>query len=376
MLYWIELIQYKCSPMLWSKWYLINNNSIRRYRKIGKKTQWERYPKEKYAHMSPQELESFLRRLNADQEIKAREAKERYNFDHSYWNQSKQEAFYKYLVSNANSKAHIQGHFSVFQRYVLYYFITVAKLPHPNHWIKKEAEWGEWLLKKKLSANSIKRIKQVANRSTRFLAKHYPGEVNPIILEPVGKKKLNFIKLHEPNHKRFKFVDEAMYLRIYKAASDEIKPYIFFGYRFGLRISEVYPVTPKSIFKGYLSIEQQLVSIEPRVVYGPLKNRQVRKVPYWFTTPAEAYSEAIKIKLMHPHTVSRKFVEMLKELELSFQFHDLRRSFITKAVRVHNIVDVQRAAGHYDIKTTMVYVQDDRKMDDELFIPDGGPDRT
>jgi len=67
---------------------------------------------------------------------------------------------------------------------------------------------------------------------------------------------------------------------------------------------------------------------------------------------------------------------MLKELELSFQFHDLRRSFITKAVRVHNIVDVQRAAGHYDIKTTMVYVQDDRKMDDELFIPDGGPDRT
>lgn len=53
-----------------------------------------------------------------------------------------------------------------------------------------------------------------------------------------------------------------------------------------------------------------------------------------------------------------------------FTFHDLRRSFIANAARVHHIRDVQLAAGHKELNTTMIYLRDDRELDNETWKPE------
>ncbi len=72
---------------------------------------------------------------------------------------------------------------------------------------------------------------------------------------------------------------------------------------------------------------------------------------------------------MHPDTLSDKFEKASKEAGLSFQFHDLRRTFITNALRKYHFLDVRLAAGHSDLETTQKYIQDDRQIQRKKFKP-------
>ena len=58
------------------------------------------------------------------------------------------------------------------------------------------------------------------------------------------------------------------------------------------------------------------------------------------------------------------------KLDLPYKIHDLRHTFITKAVRIHAPRDVQLAVGHKDLRITMGYLRDDRDLSDEEFEPD------
>ncbi len=61
----------------------------------------------------------------------------------------------------------------------------------------------------------------------------------------------------------------------------------------------------------------------------------------------------------------------MRGLKLDYDIHDIRHSWTTRAVRVKklHIRDVQLAAGHENIETTMGYLQDDRVFEEVPFIP-------
>ena len=63
----------------------------------------------------------------------------------------------------------------------------------------------------------------------------------------------------------------------------------------------------------------------------------------------------------------------MRELDYDYDFHDIRHTWITKAIRLPNVEprDVQLAAGHKNIETTMgCYLHDDRIFGDEPYVPD------
>lgn len=55
--------------------------------------------------------------------------------------------------------------------------------------------------------------------------------------------------------------------------------------------------------------------------------------------------------------------DLMTALGYTYDFHDLRHSFITRAIREKNSRDVQLAAGHKHLMTTMGYAHDDRDQD-------------
>ena len=74
---------------------------------------------------------------------------------------------------------------------------------------------------------------------------------------------------------------------------------------------------------------------------------------------------------MHPDTLSDRWTELMEQLKLTYTLHDLRHTWITKSIRKKKVVprDVQLAAGHKNIETTMGYLHDDREFDDDIYVP-------
>jgi integrase len=124
------------------------------------------------------------------------------------------------------------------------------------------------------------------------------------------------------------------------------------------------------VFEDSLGVNRQLIKACPRQT-GPLKSRETRVVPHWFCTAAEAYSLISQVVVMHPDTFGHCFKAEMNRIGFNFQLHDLRRTFITNALRVHHYLDVKLAAGHSDIETTNNYIQDDRQLQRKQFRPSG-----
>jgi integrase len=112
-----------------------------------------------------------------------------------------------------------------------------------------------------------------------------------------------------------------------------------------------------------------------------LKGRESRKTPHWFCNDsgATAYSlieKASNLKLPTPTELSAVWAAYIEKLvqnqviETNYDLHDLRHTFITKAIRLYKPVDVMHAVGHKNIETTMRYLHDDRTLDDEEFKPE------
>ena len=64
-----------------------------------------------------------------------------------------------------------------------------------------------------------------------------------------------------------------------------------------------------------------------------------------------------------------------KNISFDYTYHDLRHTWITRAVRLKgkdlsHMRDVQLAAGHENIETTMRYLKDDREFSEEIYSPD------
>ena len=349
---------------------------IRRYRLVDGKPKWESYPKDKYKDLSGEEVEALIRRLNASIEAEEKLAKERYDYDNAFVNKVTKEEFERRLRNKATDEGHIQAQMTHLDEYVLRYFIFERELADPNQWKKVEDSYGDWLQNvlsestgNKLRGTTIARIIQTANRFLEFLHNRMPDEVRLIKLDPISHDVLEERDSLSVNRKRKKFITEKDFESICKKADPRIVPLVKIGYWFGLRRSECLGLTLDDVFEDALHVERQLVKTMPTAQYDRLKDKDERDVPYWFCKAETAYELVSQIQMIHPDTVSDLFSGVCEELKLPFQFHDLRRTWITRALRVRHFMDVRLAAGHEDLETTQGYIQDDREIQRKKFVP-------
>ncbi len=342
---------------------------IKRYKRIGDKTKWQRYPAKDYVGLEESDVEALLRRLNATYEGDRKAAEERYNFDHAYINLSSIAAFERHLTKRATDSSHVKNTVQMLQSYVLEFFVLQHKMPDPSRWHLKEDAWGEWLGTQALSVATLKKVVSTANRFTKFLVqKVYPEMDTPRALEPIGKARFEAIEKDLARKRKSKYISQARLNEILSHAAKTapaVVPNIKLCYAFGLRISETLGLTKEKFFKGGLLVDEQGSRFaEDGSLARKVTKKAARRVPYWNMTAKEAWSLVQCITPMHPDTLIRKVNACLEKF--GHTSHDFRRSFITNSFRVApHWKDVMRAAGHTDVRTTMGYDQDDRNISEE-----------
>lgn len=276
----------------------------------------------------------------------------------------------------------------VLKSYFLDFFIGRLQLLNPKDWVKRQYEWGAALMGKAenkennifdfaASAKTIKTTVQVANRFMKYLHLQMPDDYPLTVFEPISKAALKTYQADrvKDDDEVGQFINDADWSVIDKKLPTELGCFIRLMYFYGLRRAEALGFdSTKAVRRDHLKISKQLRMVEGsdgKPVYGILKDKDQRSTPHWFITPDQTYKlveESID-KKMHPDTFSVKWVAFMKELKMDYLLHDLRRTFITKALRDQNARDVQLAVGHANLETTMRYAQDDRNLGDEEFKP-------
>lgn len=349
-----------------------------------------RYPKRVYKHLtSESELQQFVNRLNHRQDQKAlRDLQIR----SSFITQALMDEFRDKLRLEIPNEKDFRYQFNkVFKSYFMAFFIHTLKVYDPNQWYQHQSQWGAALLgqsedqshnvfgTQKKSVKTIIRTIQIANRFMALLHLKNPKEYERVVFEPVSRGALNAyrasLELNKPDTEGIgKFIPPDDWADIEKRLPKNIYPFVMLAYYYGLRRGEALGFENlESIKKGYLKINQQLkaISTDGTITYGPVKDQDRRQTPHWFCTPMDAYqliSDGLN-KKMHPDTLGQRWAELMDEMGMDYGLHDLRRTFITRALREHNPRDVQLAVGHTSLSTTMRYAMDDRDHSDETFKP-------
>lgn len=354
---------------------------IRQHVVINGKKSSLRLPKSNYTHLTSTEaLQKYVNRLNGREHqatLKEIELKL------SFLPVSLLEEFRELLQSEIPTKKDADNHYRNLHRYFFKYFVDHLKLKDPTDWKMNESKWGRALLNEDSKLNlyednkpravkTIKGIIQTANRFMSFLNKKYPKEYSLVVLEPISKAKFKdyHAKLNLDSEPIGKYIQDAHWSIIEKDLPLDIKPYVCLAYYYGLRRSETLGFVLSDLANGYLNVKRQLLSLNNIV---PLKNRTNRKTPHWFVNPKVTYAliQSTLNKKIHPDTLSIRFTEYMKDLGFSYQMHDLRRTFITRALELNNgnATPVMIAVGHSDTSITMKYLRDNRIMDDAVYNP-------
>ena len=358
---------------------------------VTKKTS-VRYPKHKYKHCTSEKaINDLVIRLNRREN---RRAIKEIETKLAFLPTKLKEEFREQLQIEIPNQKDARLHYRNLHRYFLSFFVEKMKMKDPIDWKSHETKWGLALVneltradndliifkdeknkKVFMSVKTIKGIIQTANRFMAFLHKKNPAEIPFIKFTPLSKAKLKDygarlrMKLDEVHGK---FIPDDDWRVIRNALPEDIKPFILLGYYYGLRRGETLGVLPNDLKRGYLSVERQLEKTrKDNNSYKPLKNRELRKTPHWLTGANDAFEwikEANK-KKMHPDTLGVKFMALMQKLKLDYEMHDLRRTFITRALDIATPKDVMLAVGHANIQTTMLYLRDDRILDDAIYTP-------
>lgn len=369
---------------IWSKYYKAKDSAnrsgfvIRRYKKEEGKTKWDRFPAKDYAHLSEDEINKLVNRLNASYVSAENAAKDRYKFDHAFINTVVLEKYEVELMS-CMERPTVVTNLTWLNGYIFEYFVLQKKISDPSQWHKLAAEWGEWLLGNhkdekgrnyKLSIKTVIMIIQSANKFLTFLSdKQFYDELGAIrMLKPLGKGKIKTLKAKAPKPADKPYLSREIFQQICKENPDNrVIPNLKFQRLYGQRIAETLANKPNKFFKGYLVIDEQGTRLknDGTVKVGPVKTRDIRKVPHWFVDPKEARSWCELIVPMHPSTLKQEMNELLGKY--GFTSHDNRAGFLTDAIDKKGLNEAQLAAGHKDPRTTMGYQRDKRSLDDELL---------
>lgn len=332
---------------------------------------YENLTKTKYQGLSEEELEKYVKRLNAPIDNL-----EKVQFKHAFIDDFLIENYREWLSSRVPTESEVKREITAVKEHFLEFFISKLDLPNPADWYKSQERWSTYLIghKELRSVQSKRRVIQAANRFIGWLQSKRPDEFQLMKFEPISRavfKKIQASRELNKEIKERKLITDEDWNVIKKALSNEIAPFCYLSYHYGLRRSESMGLKPGDTKNTYLLVERQLSKIGS---YRPLKGREARKVPHWFSTPTKCYTwieQASKIQL-HPDTLTDRWKQLMVNLSMNYDFHDLRHTFITKAMRKQAPRDVQMAAGHKNITTTMGYLHDDRNMEDEEFIPEAG----
>lgn len=340
----------------------------------------ERLPKNQWKHLkSKEELSKYIIRLNGRESNRVLKS---IDVKLAHLPPSVLEDFREVLFAEIPNLKDAKVTYKNLHRYFITFFTDHLNLRDPLDWKLEEIKWGKALLseskhslfedKQPRSAKTIKGIIHTANRFMMYLHKRYPKEIPAIKLTPVSKAKLKDYDatMNLDTESVGNFITDTDWKIIVKEAPSDLLPFIKLGYYFGLRRGEILGLNLNDVRLEYLSVERQLVSInKDKPSFKPLKGKTKRKTPYWFINPDETHKLIKQLKLIHPDTLGVKFIEFMQSLEMNYQLHDLRRTFITKALRKAHHTDVQLAVGHTHINTTMKYQRDDRVLADNIYRP-------
>lgn len=319
-----------------------------------------------------EELRSLVVRLNAELKAVSR-AKEKVELKHAYINDALLDTWEKERRLETD-RAGVERKY--IRRYFLNFFVARLDLPNPVDWHKvHKSAWATYLLSDETpQAPSTKLdIVQCANRFMAWLHEKRPLEVPELEFKPIGRNKWKTLRAAwKLNSERLehKLIPDKDWEEIVKKLPQSIAPYIYLAHSYGLRREEVCGLKNGDVKNQYLHVTR---SYQGKGKYVPLKGREPRKVPHWFTKPKDAYKWIEEIHAtggpMHPDTLGDKFVDHCSKLGLDYTMHDLRHTFCTRAYRKYPAPDVKAAAGHKDIRTTQRYLHDDTTLADEEYKP-------
>lgn len=352
--------------------------TVRRWVTYPDKTKkLERYPSKKIKGLTELELKDFVIRLNHEvpKELRTKEAVE---LKHSYINPALLDQYKEYLLIQVPNQDKATAEFGYLRTYFVNYFVGRLNIANPVDWFKiHKTVWAKYLQSPEVpaSADTKKDIVRASNRFMQWLHEQRPLEVPPLRFQPLTKARYSEIEalrelkgeIHIP-----KYITDKDWVTIERSLPVTIRLQSLLAYHFGLRRSEVLGLKKEDLRNTYLSIERTLVTYNVEPGYGPTKGRGRRKVPYWDAKAEDVYNWVSSIVLMHPDTFTGLWGEYMDTLGMTYTFHDIRHTWITRMVRKHSIRDVQLAAGHKSQKTTEKYLRDDRGMDDAVFIPRTG----
>ncbi len=373
------------------EWYLTSDANVPAVRRMvlhddGRRTQ-ERLPIKEFKRYlnDPLELAKFVARING-RDKRAEEAKANAVLAHAFVSPTLIDDFALIISQSVPNQKDARYLIKSLKRYCLTYFIVHLKLIDPVEWKAHEHSWGAALLGEspelvgpdwKPSRKFVKTVTQIANRFLAYLHARYPAEYPPLKFSPISLAKLGN---HEATRKmgetpRVKFLDEAAAAKIITEARRLHGPAIAasfaLSYSYGLRRGESQAVALGDIRREYLSIGRQFKDSSGKTY--PLKNLKDRKTPHWLSSAKEAYAliqDLATAAPVHPDTLGQYFTDACKAAGVAgHEHHDLRRSFITRALRGRDPRDVQLAVGHSSLTTTMGYAQDDRDLADEVYDP-------
>jgi integrase len=271
--------------------------------------------------------------------------------------------------------------YSYLRRYVLKFFVDEKGLTYPKEWKRRELEWARFLCEddKPKSAKTKRDIVIAVNRFVKWLHKLRPEDTELVVFEPFTKQQFKSIEAkrdHDGEVHETKYIADSDWKVISKKAPERISALIHLAHGYGLRRNEAMALGPEDVRREYLRVHRQLKRIGKT---APTKGLAKRETPHWLVKPAQAYAWVTKLKEMppmHPRTFSEEWAQFVDglvragEISQTYTLHDLRHTFITKALRKVHARDVQLAVGHKNILTTMSYAKDDRDLADEAFIPE------
>jgi integrase len=327
----------------------------------------KRLPVRQYRHLREDEaeLKAFVTRLNAEARTKEAVA-----FKHAFISPLLLEEYKEQLLAQVPTRKNALCQFKYLNEYFLNYFIGKLNLADPRQWFAvHKSKWATYLLDSKLSASTIRKIVQEANRFMEFLAEKRPDETVAIKFKPLSKARLSTLQAERRlarGHERYvRPKDWGRIKKAIKAAKPEIRAAVTLCYYLGLRRSEALGLIPTDVRREYVKVERQKLSL-----YGKpsiLKGKKNRKTPYWYANPKFVHALIRRLVPMSPDTLGDEFAA----LETGFHLHDLRATFITNALRDQVVPrEVQLAVGHEHLATTMRYARDHRDFGDDIWTPD------
>lgn len=312
--------------------------------------------------------------------------------------------FFGYLRSQLGEK-HAKDIFGAFNLYSKKFFYEDCKLHALHEWKNHNTNFCNYLwqnfphkvrgveFNSKLSLKRIKTIISTNNYFYQFLREDLKDERFNF---KFTNSKSNFMKKNHEDD-RIKSLPSEIVRRSQREwindndlnaielnCPSEIRSAVLLAMKFGVREAESLGFTLGDTRESFLFCHQQLIKYpENNPKYGPLKNRTTRDIPYYLTSPDEAYELIQNLKLMTARTLAKKWSHYLNELFMvqkiskTYEFHSLRNTFITNLIKKMDkkeldipITDIQLAAGHSSRSQTEAYIRDYRNFNGrKAFVP-------